>query len=71
MIILYVTGALLWALVLFAVLRRLAERRQAQRRWQADRAEAERLWWQCENERYELLRAMQHVMWMKKLEAHQ
>jgi len=57
--------------VLFAGLRRLVERRQAQRRWQADRAEAERLWWQCENERYESLREMQYVMVLRKLEEWQ
>lgn len=67
----YVLGALLWAFVLLALVRRLAERRQARRTWRANRAEAERLWQERENERVELLREMQHVMWMKKLEAHQ
>lgn len=71
MTLLIVAGALLWSVVLFAVLRRLAERRQAHRSWQANRAEAERAWQERENERVELLREMQHVMWMKKLEAHQ
>lgn len=51
MTLLYIAGALLWAVVLFAVLRRLAERRKARRIWQANRAEAERAWQERETER--------------------
>lgn len=65
---LFIVGALLWTVVLFAVLRRLTEQRRAQLTYKAQRAEAERLWWQRESERYELLREMQHVMVLRKLE---
>jgi uncharacterized membrane protein YdjX (TVP38/TMEM64 family) len=67
MTVLYIIGAVLWAFVLFAVLRYLAERRRARRAWLAQRAEAERLWWQRENERYAMLREMQRVMLLRKL----
>jgi hypothetical protein len=68
---LLIVGALLWTFVLFAVLRRVTEQRRARRTYEAQRAEAERLWWQCESERYELLREMQHVMVLRKLKEWQ
>lgn len=68
---LLIIGALLWAIVLFSVLRRLTEQRRAQLTHEAQRAEAERLWWQRESERYELLREMQHVIVLRKLEEWQ
>jgi len=43
MIVVYVVGALLWSVVLLAVLRRVTEQRQARRIWLAQRAEAERM----------------------------
>jgi hypothetical protein len=71
MIAVYVVGALLWSFVLFAVLRRLAERRQARRIWQANRAEAERAWQERETERMATWRELQHAVQLAKLEAHQ
>lgn len=68
MIAVYIVGALLWSYVLLAVLRRLAERRAAQRAYAARCAERDRQWWQAEAERVEVLHAAQHVMLMAKLE---
>ena len=68
---LIILGALLWSFVLFAVLRRLAERRAAQRAYAARCAERDRQWWQAEAERVELWREMQHVVCMVKLEGWQ
>lgn len=65
---LIILGALLWSFVLFAVLRRLAERRAAQRAYAARCAERDRQWWQAEAERVELLHKAQHVMLIAKLE---
>ena len=68
---LIILGALLWSFVLFAVLRRLAERRQARRTWRANRAEAERAWQERENERMATWRELQHVIVLRKLEEWQ
>ena len=68
MIVIYIVGALLWSFVLFAVLRRLAERRAAQRAYAARCAERDRQWWQAEAERVEVLHAAQHIMLMARLE---
>jgi len=68
MIALYIIGALLWSYVLLAVLRRLAERRAAQRAYAARCAERDRQWWQAEAERVEVLHAAQHVMLLARLE---
>ena len=68
MIALYIIGALLWSYVLLVVLRRLAERRAAQRAYAARCAERDRQWWQAEAERVELLHKAQHVMLIAKLE---
>jgi Flp pilus assembly protein CpaB len=65
---LIILGALLWSFVLFAVLRRLAERRAAQRAYAARCAERDRQWWQAEAERVEVLHAAQHVMLLARLE---
>lgn len=68
---LLIIGAVLWAVVLFAGLRRLAERRQARRTWLANRAEAERAWQERETERMATWRELQHVMVLRKLEEWQ
>ena len=68
MTVLYIIGAVLWSIVLFAVLRRLAERRAAQRAYAARCAERDRQWWQAEAERVEVLHAAQHVMLLARLE---
>ena len=68
---LLIVGALLWSVVLFAVLRRLSERRQARRTWLANRAEAERVWQERENERMATWRELQHAVVLRKLEEWQ
>lgn len=68
MIAVYIVGALLWSYVLLAVLRRLAERRAAQRAYAARCAEAERMWQAAEAERVELWHKAQHILLMAKLE---
>src|SRR5574343_961811 len=68
MIALYIIGALLWSYVLLAVLRRLAERRAAQRAYAARCGEGERMRQAAEAERVELWHKAQHVMLIAKLE---
>lgn len=68
MIVVYVLGALLWSVVLFAVLRRLAEQRQAQRAYMVRVAERQRLWQAEIDEATELYRQLRHAQCLAMLD---
>jgi len=68
MIALLIAGALLWAFVLLAIMRRLLERRAAHRTWRARRAEHERRWCAEEAERARQWNEAQYERRMAQLE---
>ena len=66
--IIYVLGALLWSVVLLAVLRRVTEQRKAQQAHQARVAEQQRLWQADIDEATELYRQLRHAQCMARLD---
>ena len=68
MIAVYIVGALLWSVVLFAVLRRLTEQRAAQRAHLAWISEQQRLWQAEMDAEAESWRQLRHAQCMAVLD---